>query len=245
MRQYEHVDQALNLFAPSDWITGADNEPGEFTPPVEVFPTFKKALAYFQDRAPGHAVQIDTAETHDEMIGSRPFKSVPGVVPEDVDGIKCYHDDDCVFLSISFMLPNGERRVATSAARPMTEEAFEGWNQILGADPVAFLAVLPDASRLATGRRLLTSAADAISSITGWDEITGMTKPILVRGLSDSAPLAALIYLKQRAQRGDQQAQAELAIMHGAAETPVGQKVAAPLLREASQRLAEAQAQRR
>ncbi len=51
------------------------------------------------------------------------------------------------------------------------------------------------------------------------------------------------MWLEQQAQLGDKQALAELAIMHGAAQTPIGKKVAAPMLAEASRRLREAKRQ--
>lgn len=241
MQHMREIDEALNLFAPGQWIIGDDEgEPREFEPPVDVFPVFSRALVYYQDRAPGHAVQFDTVAGYEQMIGSGRFDTVCGVV-DDAPNARCYHDDDCVFVSILFMLPDGSERVATSAARPMGDEAFQGWGEILGSDPVAFLAMYPEASRAAIGKRLLVSASDAVRNHPA-SELTDVSGPVLVRGLSsDTAPLAALIYLMQRAQHGDQQAAAELAIMQGASETPLGQKVAAPVLAEAAKRLKDAQ----
>ncbi len=187
--RYDTVDEALSLFAPSEFIVGAD-EPAEFVPPVEVFPLFKKALAYYQDRNPGHAVQIDTVEGYEKMISAGSFESVPGVVPDGASDARAYHDGDCVFVSIMFALPDGSKRVASSAARPMNEEEFRGWGEILGADPVAFLAVLPDASRLATGKRLLRSAGDAAIDACSREDVIGMSAPVLVR-VADSVPSTA------------------------------------------------------
>jgi len=60
---------------------------------------------------------------------------------------------------------------------------------------------------------------------------------VLARGGETHAPLAAVMYLQQRAERGDAAAQTELAKLHAAAQSPNGQKIAAPVLQEAHRRL--------
>jgi hypothetical protein len=77
------------------------------------------------------------------------------------------------------------------------------------------------------------------------DDVRGMGDPtigaepvMLVRASSQgSAPLAALMHLQQLAESGNSQAEREMQLMHAAAQTPTGQRVAAPVLEEASRRL--------
>lgn len=225
-----------------------DGDAAEFEEPLEHFPVFRKALRHFQDgNSTGRVARIDTdySQGTSEVLGAADAKKqVPISIPEFAQGkVKCWQDGDATIVSIRFEMPDGSPRVATMGARPkVNEEEVQDWAVRAGYDPVTILGALPEMASVATGKRLLRETAAAALEAQNSSEVCGMdgSEPVVIVGFGDAdAPLAALMYLQQAAEGGDMQALKELAVMHAAAKTPVGQKVAAPLLAEASRRLAK------
>lgn len=180
------------------------------------------------------------ATTPEEAIDAMP--TVPVDLPPFAEGkVKCWKDGDYVVCSMRFDDANGRVRVATMAARPRVDEtAVEGWAVRSGLDPAHILGILPDIADSACGKRLVRDTARAAMQARLRDDVLGMTNdPVLLvnPGSESSAPLAALMYLQQRADAGDEDAAEEMAKIRIAAQTPSGRAIAAPLLDQADKRL--------
>lgn len=163
--------------------------------------------------------------------------------------VRCWRDGGHVVVSIDFQAADGSPRTATSAA-PMSSEVDEvaGWALRQGHDAVSVLGALPDLAAAATGRRLVREVAGAALEAHRRLDVCGMRPgagPVIIFGGAEggSAPLAALMYLQQRCDAGDAQACREMGKIQAAATSPVGQRVAAPLLAEAQRRLDAGRAQ--
>lgn len=213
----------------------------------------RKAAKNFDDvlGAAQAITNLKSAETPDEAIDAMP--KVPLDLPEHEQGaVKCWRDGDYVICSLRFRAANGEGRIATMAARPRVDaDGIDGlgrWAMNAGIDPVTVLGALPDLAAVACGKRLVKDVAGAALQSLEREDVLGMVgdEPVLLGsgGGDGTAPLAALMYVQQAADAGDEQAQAELAVINQAARTPSGRKIAAPLLAESKKRLATGQAEK-
>lgn len=176
---------------------------------------------------------------------------IPLTVPDDVkDQVKCWQDGEAVIVSMRFATPDGSPRVATMGAKPhIDEESIQNWAEQEGYDPVTILGVAPVLASVATGKRLVRQTAEAALEAQERPDVRSMDEaddePLVMIGLGETtAPLAALMYLQQRAEAGDPQALEELAVMHAAALTPSGRRYAAPVLAEANRRLLHGRAEK-
>jgi hypothetical protein len=178
---------------------------------------------------------------------------VPLTVPAFAkDGVKCWLDGENVIVSIRFAMPNGSPRIATMGVKPkaMDEEGIAQWAEAQGHDPITVLGALPAISTVATGKRLVRETAAAALDAQGRENVVEMDEdceePIVMIGLGENtAPLAALMYVQQRAEAGDPQAQKEMSIMRMAAKTPLGRQMAAPALAEANRRLLQGKTEKK
>jgi hypothetical protein len=187
---------------------------------------------------------IRGAETADDMTDAM---SVPLDLPDYAKGkVKCWRDGDMIVVSLRFSTVDGTPRWATMAGKPRVDaEDVLGWASRAGVDPVTVLGVAMDLADAACGKRLVRDAAQAALSAQRRLDVVDMNMddgPVVltnVEGDEDQAPLAALMYVMQRADAGDEQAKHEIALIEAAAKTKRGREVAAPLLKEARQKLAE------
>jgi len=201
-----------------------------------------------------HGPKVPGLEKWDEILGAAdvlashpvleaPKSAIPGTVPDDLKhAVDCYEDGGAVIVMMRFGMPDGSSRTATTASRPSMadEETLLGWAEEHGLDPVTVLGAMPAATKIATGKRLVSDLAHMALEAREREDVQDMDdSPVLVFGAEDtSAPIAALMHLEQQANAGNAQAAHELAVLRAASLTPIGQKVAAPLLAEASRRLA-------
>lgn len=178
------------------------------------------------------------AATPEEALNAMP--QVPVDLPTFAEGkVKCWKDGDHVVCSMRFSAADGKVRIATMAAKPCVDEAaIESWAMQSGVDPVTLLGVLPDLADVACGKRLVRDTARAAVKAQERDDVLGQEdEPVLLASRKESNPaLAALMYLQQRAEAGDEQAEEEIGMIRLVARTPRG-RVAAPLLVEANHRL--------
>lgn len=186
---------------------------------------------------------LHASKSGGEAVAKLP--QIPLTVPDHAkDHVKCWRDGDNVIVSLEFAMPDGSHRIATMGQKQhLDEESVVGWAEQHGYDPITVLGVAPVLASVATGKRLVRDAAAAAVNAQSRHDVQRMTdadeEPVVMIGLGNkSAPLAALMYLHQRADSGDAAAQRELDIMEKAAKTPIGQRVAAPVLAEARRRLA-------
>lgn len=191
---------------------------------------------------------LHAANTPNEATDAMP--QVPVDLPPFAEGkVKCWRDGASVVCSVRFVAVNGEGRIATMASRPKADaDEVARWAMRAGIDPVVVLGVLPDLTAVACGKRLVRDVAGAALHAHRRTDVCGMDKePVLLArpGNTGTAPLAALMFVEQRAAAGDPQAQAEMNVIRLAAQTPAGQQVAAPLLAESKRRLAAGIAQKR
>jgi hypothetical protein len=195
---------------------------------------------------------LKAASTTDEATAALP--QVPLDLPDFAQGkVKCWLDGDDVVVSLRFCAADGTPRYATMAARPRVDaEEITGWAHRAGINPVTVLGILPDLAASATGKRLVRDAAGAALQAQRRLDVVGMTddgenaEPVLLTNGGDesTAPLAALMYVEQLADAGDEQATHEMTIIRAAAETPRGREIAAPILAESTKRLAQGRKQR-
>lgn len=179
------------------------------------------------------------------LEASRKFPAVEVGLPDYAQGaVRCWRDGGHVVCSIDFETATGDVRTATSAA-PMSAAVDEmaGWALQRGGDAVTILGALPQLAASATGKRLVRDVARAAQTASNRMDVCGMVRGagpvIVIHGLAGgSPPLTALMNLEEKCQAGDAQACREMAMIEAAAATPMGQKVAAPLLSEARRRVA-------
>lgn len=182
--------------------------------------------------------KLKAATTPEEVMESMP--QVPLDLPEFARGaVKCWRDGDAICVSIRFSSANDEPRIATMAARPRVDESAARWAMQQGADPTTVLGALDDLAAVATGKRLVRDVAGCALKVRERTDVLGMAKPVmLVRSTAEgAAPIAATMHVQQLAESGNLQAKKEMAMLHAAAMTPTGLKVAAPVLVEADRRL--------
>lgn len=185
---------------------------------------------------------IQYAPSPDAALEAMP--QIPINVPPFAEGkVKCWKDGDFVICSMKFEGPDGAARFATMASKPkIDEQSVESWAVRNNIDPVDLLGMLDDAADVACGKRLVRDTARAALRAQECDDVKDMDdEPVLLGSNgSGSAPLAALMYVQQRADAGDGQAQSEMSKIRLAAQTKSGRVIAAPLLDEADRRLSEA-----
>jgi hypothetical protein len=188
---------------------------------------------------------LHLAKTTGEAI--RAMDEVPLDLPAESQGkVKCWRNGDSIICSMRFSVPDGSSRIATMAARPRVNESeIVGWAMGAGVHPVTVLGAARDLADVACGKKLVRDVAGAALAARRRMDVCGMEdgdEPLLLAspGTSEStAPLAALMYTEQRADQGDPLAKKEMSKMRSAAKTPLGKKVAAPLLAESTKRLAQ------
>jgi hypothetical protein len=189
---------------------------------------------------------LHSVETADQAVEKMP--TVPLSLPAFAEGaVKCWLDGERVICSIKFATPDGGRRTATMAAHPRIDvEGLVSGARRRGVDPIEVLGALPEVAATETGRRLVREVAGAALRLQEHPDVCGMEQddeqaPLLLasheKGDESSAPLAALMYLRQRAEQGDEQACRELEAIQRVACTPLGKKIAAPALAESERRL--------
>lgn len=230
--------------APPEVFTG--DEPEEFERPIEAFPAFTAALNHFEAQAPqSDTVRIDTPSTYSEVDTDGPEVALN--LPVVAKGnIKAWQDGDHVVVSVHFEDKKGGHKIASMSAKSKASTA-EVKDRVRGLSPFEALGALPEITAQATGQKLVKQVARVAKQAHDDAEVCGMdgSEPLVRRtGEGGNPTLAALMWLQQRAEAGDPQAAAELTIMRNAAETDSGKKIAAPLLAEASRRLAAARAQK-
>jgi hypothetical protein len=188
--------------------------------------------------------QLSQAQDAHEAAAAMP--QVPVDLPPFAEGkIKIWKDGDNVICSLRFCSADGKPRVATMAARPQIDmNDIANWIARAGVDPVTVLGVLPDLADVACGKRLVRDVAGAALEAQRRSDVCGMdgdedAEPLLLTSPSgeDTAPLAALMYVEQKADAGNSQAQREMKLLQVAAQTPAGQQIAAPILAESTKRL--------
>ena len=187
---------------------------------------------------------IRGADTVDDMTDAM---AVPLDLPDFAQGkVKCWRDGDVVVVSLRFAAADGTPRYATMAGKPRVDtDDVLGWAQRSGVDPVTILGAAMDLADAACGKRLVRDAAQAALSAQRRVDVVGMQlddDPVVltnVEGDEEEAPLAALMYVQQRADAGDKQAQHEMSLIETAAKTKRGKEVALPLLKEAKKRLSD------
>ncbi len=211
---------------------------------------FEKLRAWEEVLGAAEAIaDLKKADSAKDAISKMP--QVPLTVPDFACGaVKCWQDGDSVIVSIRFEMPDGSPRIATMGQKPRVKEAeIEQWAESQGFDPVTILGALPAIASVATGKQLVRDTAQAALEARTREDVCSMEiddEPMVLIGLGQAnAPIAAVMYLQQRAEQGDAQAQRELETMYAAAQTPEGARVAAPVLAEASRRLASAKKARR
>jgi hypothetical protein len=185
---------------------------------------------------------IRGADTSDDMTDAM---AVPLDLPDFAQGkVKCWRDGDMIVVSLRFATVDGTPRYATMAGKPRVDtDDVLGWAQRAGVDPVTILGAAMDLADVACGKRLVRDAAQAALSAQRRIDVVGMSlvdDPVVltnVEGDEEQAPLAALMYVQQRANAGDKQAQHEMSLIETAAKTKRGKEVAAPLLKQARERL--------
>lgn len=185
---------------------------------------------------------IQHAPSPDAALEAMP--QIPINIPPFAEGkVKCWKDGDFVICSMKFEGPDGAARFATMASKPkIDEQSVESWAVRNGVNPVDLLGMLDDAADVACGKRLVRDTARAALRAQECDDVKDMRdEPVLLGSSGDgSAPLAALMYVQQRADAGDDQAQNEMSKIRLAAQTKSGRVIAAPLLDEADRRLSDA-----
>lgn len=193
----------------------------------------------------GAAQSVATLQSaRDAMEATQALPQVPLDLPLFAEGkVKCWREGSDIVCSMRFSAVDGTPRIATMAARPRAdEEEISRWAVRAGIDPVTVLGVVPDLAAVACGKKLVRDVAGAALSAQRRLDVFGMesdAEPLLLArpASPNAAPLAALMYVQQAADAGDPQALRELAIIHHAAASPLGQKIAAPMLAESRARL--------
>lgn len=187
------------------------------------------------------------AATSDEAVAAMP-KVLVDIPDYAVGKVQCWRDGDSIVCSMRFAAADGTPRIATMAVKPrVDEEAFVDHAERAGLDPVTVLGLASDAAEAACGANLLRDTARAALAAQERDDVLGMDEEPLVLvngGDVGAAPLAAVMHVQQRAQAGDPQAQREMQKLAHVARTPLGQRVAAPLLVEANARLTRGRAEK-
>lgn len=234
-RAFKEIETRLNELRTFVEEHNADHHGGEITSPLRKWDEILGSAQTIAD--------LSTAKTADEAV--KKFQPVPISVPDYAEGkVNCWQGaDDAILVSIRFAMPDGSPRIATMGSRPMIdEESIVGWAEKQGIEPMVILGLAPTVAAVVTGKRLMRDAAAAALEAQDHPDVSLMhastNEPVVLIGFGEStAPLAALMYLQQRADSGDMQALKEMTLMNAAAKTPIGQRVAAPLLAEASRRL--------
>lgn len=185
---------------------------------------------------------LRSAATPHEAVDA--MQEVPLDLPDFAQGkVKCWRDGPCVVVSLRFCAADGTPRVATSATRPGADaEEVAGCAIRSGLDPATVLGALHELSAKAAGHRLVRDIAGCALKAHRRADVLGMREPVMLigGGSEGNPPLAALMYLQQRCDAGDEQACREMRIIEAASKTTSGRQVAAPLLAEARRRLAGA-----
>lgn len=189
---------------------------------------------------------LKAAETTDQATAALPKVDLD--LPDYAKGkVQCWRDGNNIVVSIKFADANGAHRIATMAAKPNVS-VDDVQAHMKDMSPMEILGALPGLASKITGDRLLGEVASVALRARRNQDVCGMdgSAPVVrVTGLDEArAPLAALMYLQQAAERGDAQAAAELAIIKSAAKSPSGREIAAPLLAESTRLLAEGRAQK-
>jgi hypothetical protein len=244
-------------------VIGDDED--EFEPSIDSFPTFSRAMRYFNEKMPARRqVRFESRKSYDQVFGAESGSEIP-LAAQNENQKSWEGRDGLIYASVAFCLPNGEERVATTNARPMVDDrAAQSSAAILGIDVPTFLGVLPQAARLATSRQLISDTVSVVNEAldqlddqgtgwveiagqdTGWADIAGESPVIKTTGAQPgTATIAALMWLEQRAQQGDPQAAIEWSLIQGAASTDLGKQVALPVLIESSRRLAKGRTEKR
>jgi hypothetical protein len=207
-----------------------------------------KKLARWRTDIIGAAESVaDLRNAESPRDALRKMPAVPLNLPPFAEGkIDCWRDGDHVICSIRFLAADGGKRVATMAAKPRADvDEAAKWALESGVEPAAVLGALEDVTSVVCGQRLVQDVAGAALraherfDVCGMEEADEEAEPLVLVGAPEegTAPLAALMYLEQRAQAGDLQAQRERELIERAAKTPSGRKIAAPLIEEARARL--------
>lgn len=211
--------------------------------PLAHVKAFRKHVADYHTKAEvlgaAQAVaELKSANNAEEAAEA--FKKVPVNVSPFAHGkVKCWKDGDHVVCSMKFQCADGGVRVATMASKPKADKySVLGWASRAGLDAVTILGVLPDLVDSTCGSRLVKEVAGAALDAHRRLDVCDMdSEAIHIYGDDTNSPLAAIMYLQQKADAGDRQARNELAMIRLAAQTPSGRKVAGPLLEEADRRL--------
>ena len=189
--------------------------------------------------------KIKGAESASEAADAMP--QIPLDIPEFAKGkIKCWKDGSHIICSIKFQAADGSGRIATMAAKPKLDADILGWALRSGVNPITVLGMLPDAANIACGKQLVSNVKNAALQSYSRTDVVGMStdkEPLLLASGGDatsSASINALMALEKRANSGDSQAARELSVIRLASNTTSGKQIAAPLLAEASRRLAVA-----
>lgn len=185
---------------------------------------------------------LRNAATSEDALAAMPPALVD--IPDYALGkVRCWKDGDSIVCSMRFEA-KGKPRIATMAVTPrVDEEQFVEHAERAGLDPVTVLGLAEDAAEALCGEALLRDTARAALVAQENEDVVGMDgEPLILVSGGDvsAAPVAAMMYLQQRAEAGDPQARREMRQLAQVAQTPVGRRVAAPLLTEARNRLAEA-----
>jgi len=187
------------------------------------------------------------AATSDEAVAAMP-KVLVDIPDYAIGKVQCWRDGDSIVCSMRFAAADCSPRIATMAVKPrVDEEALIEHAERNGLDPVTVLGLVGDVAEATCGANLLRDTARAALAAQEREDVLGMDEEplILVSGGDVGvAPLAAVMHLQQRAQAGDPQAQHEMRKLAHVARTPIGQRVAAPLLVEANARLAKGRAEK-
>jgi len=199
-----------------------------------------EALSKWEVLGAAQAIQdLRSADSVDDAADALP--AVPLDLPDFAkSAVRCWKDGDYVVVSVSFGVPDGSKRFATAAAKPRVDaDELTGWAMNQGINPMSILGYVTEAAHSACGKKLVRDIAGAALQAQRRFDVCGMDGPVILTGLADEthAPLAALMYVQQRADGGDRQAQREMRLMHAAARTPAGKKIAAPMLAESNRRL--------
>jgi len=185
---------------------------------------------------------LRNATTSEDALAAMPPALVD--IPDYAVGkVRCWKDGDSIVCSMRFDA-KGKPRIATMVVKPrVDEEQFVERAERAGLDPVTILGLAEDAAEAICGEALLRDTARAALLAQENEDVLSMAdEPLILISGGDvsSAPVAAMMHLQQRAEAGDPQARREMHQLAQVARTPVGQRVAAPLLVEARSRLAEA-----
>jgi hypothetical protein len=183
----------------------------------------------------------------DEAVAALP-KALVDIPDYALGKVQCWRDGDSIVCSMRFAANNGSPRIATMAVKPrIDEEAFVDHAERAGLDPVTVLGLASDVAEAMCGANLLRDTARAALAARTRDDVLGMDdEPLMLVSGGDvgAAPLAAVMYVQQRAQAGDLQAQREMQKLARVARTPLGRRIAAPLLAEANMRLTRGRAKK-